>query len=276
MEITNTREILQVHDADLTESRFSDAKLTSAKFDDVNLQGSTFTKANLAGAQFDDVNLQGSTFKNANLAGAQFDDVNWQGATFKNASLAGAQFDDVNLQGSTFTNANLAGVRFRDVNLASATIEDANLTGMSINGALVTDLIRAFGRRARMVLYANDLAILRAFYQGVFRLEVEQSELDHVVLGSSTFQLVIVQVPASIASTIHIPDPPVRRTQTPVKLVFDVESISVARGAVLNLRGGIDPTESEWIFQGHRVCDGHDPEGNVVQFQQRHHHSDPS
>jgi len=276
MELTNTREILHVRDADLTDSRFSDAKLTNAKFDDVNLQGSTFTKANLAGAQFDDVNLQGSTFTNANLAGAQFEDVNWQGPTFKNTSLAGAKFDDVNLQGSTFTDVNLAGARIRDVNLASVTIEDANLTGMSINGALVADLIRAFGRRARMVLYAKDLAILQAFYKGVFQLEVEQSELDHVVLGSSTSQLVIVQVPASIASTIHIADPPARRTQTPVKLVFDVEGISAARGAVLNLRGGIDPTESEWIFQGYRVCDGHDPEGNVVQFQQRHHHSGPS
>jgi uncharacterized protein YjbI with pentapeptide repeats len=233
MELTNTRKILHVRDADLTDSRFSEVKLTNVQFDDVNLQGSTFTKANLASAQFDDVNLQGSTFKNANLAGAQFDDVNWQGPTFKNASLAGAQFEDVNLQGSTFTNANLAGVRFRDVNLASATIEDANLTGMSINGALVTDLIRDFGRRARMVLYAKDLAILQAFYQGAFQLEVEQSELDHVVLGSSTLQLVIVQVPAYIASTIHIADPPVRRTRTPVKLVFDVESISAARGVVL-------------------------------------------
>jgi predicted enzyme related to lactoylglutathione lyase len=158
--------------------------------------------------------------------------------------------------------------------LAGVTIEDANLTGMSINGALVTDLIRAFGRRSRMVLYAKDLAILQAFYQGVFQLKVEQTELDHVVLGSSTSQLVIVQVPASIASTIHIADPPVRRTQTPVKLVFDVESISAVRGAVLNLRGGIDPAESEWIFQGHRVCDGHDPEGNVVQFQLEHRNSD--
>ena len=213
MEITNTREILQVHEADLTDSRFSDAKLTIVRFDDVNLQG------------------------------------------------------------STFTNANLAGVRFRDVNLASATIEDANLTGMSINGALVTELIRAFGRRARMVLYAKDLAILQAFYQGVFQLEVEQSELDHVVLRSSTLQLVIVQVPASIASMIHLADPPVRRTQTPVKLVFDVESTPAARGEVLNLGGGIDPTESEWIFKGHRVCDGCDPEGNVVQFQQRHRNS---
>jgi len=70
-----------------------------------------------------------------------------------------------------------------------------------------------------------------AFIQGVFKLEVEQSELDHLVLGSPQSQLVIVQVPASIASQIHIADPPVRRTLTPVKLVFDVERLSAARGA---------------------------------------------
>lgn len=115
--------------------------------------------------------------------------------------------------------------------------------------------------------------MMREFYEGVLPLKVEQSELDHVVLGSSTSQLVIVQVPASIASRIHIADPTVRRSQTPIKMVFDVESISAVRGTVLNLRGGIDSAKSEWIFQGHRVCDGHDPEGNVVQLQQRNHNS---
>jgi hypothetical protein len=116
MELTNTREILHVRDADLTDSRFSSAKLASA------------------------------------------------------------QFDDVNRQESTFVDVNLAGAKIRNVNLAGVTIEDANLTGMSINGALVTDLIHAFDRRARMVLYAKDLATMREFYQGVFHLEIEQSE----------------------------------------------------------------------------------------------------
>jgi hypothetical protein len=52
------------------------------------------------------------------------------------------------------------------------------------------------------------------------------------------------------------------------ELLFDVESISAVRRAVINLRGCVDPTGSEWVFQGHWVCDGHDPEGNVVQFQE--------
>jgi hypothetical protein len=36
MELTNTREILHVRDADLTCSRFSNAKMTNAQFDGVH------------------------------------------------------------------------------------------------------------------------------------------------------------------------------------------------------------------------------------------------
>ncbi len=62
---------------------------------------------------------------------------------------------------------------------------------------------------------------------------------------------------------------PVRRTDTPLKLAFDVDSIAAARDAALNLGGGIDPAEREWTFQGRRVCDGYEPEGNVVQLREK-------
>lgn len=188
---------------------------------------------------------------------------------FSDVKLTKARFHDVNLQGATFTDVNLGGVRFDDVNLAGATIEHANLKGMSINGILVTDLIRAFESRAQMVLYAKNLASMQAFYRGVFLLQVEHSEPDHVVLAAPASQLVIVQAPASIASSLTIAHPPVRRSESPVKPVFEVQSIAAARDTALKLGGGLDPAESEWTFQGCRVCDGHDPEGNVVQFRQR-------
>jgi hypothetical protein len=35
------------------------------------------------------------------------------------------------------------------------------------------------------------------------------------------------------------------------------------------LGGQVDPAEREWNDQGCLVCDGHDPEGNVVQFRQK-------
>jgi predicted enzyme related to lactoylglutathione lyase len=116
------------------------------------------------------------------------------------------------------------------------------------------------------VLYAKNLALVQEFYQAVLSLEIESAEKDHVVLASPTFQLVILAVPEHIASSIDIESPPRRRTETPIKLVFEVASISTARAVALLHGGELLPPEREWNFHGYRVCDGQDPEGNVVQF----------
>jgi predicted enzyme related to lactoylglutathione lyase len=121
---------------------------------------------------------------------------------------------------------------------------------------------------AGAVLYAKNLALVQAFYQFVIGLDVEHAEKDYVVLASPTFQLVVLTIPEHIASSIEVESPPRRRTETPIKLVFEVASISTAR-AVARLHGGeLFPPEREWNFHGYRVCDGQDPEGNVVQFRQ--------
>lgn len=123
--------------------------------------------------------------------------------------------------------------------------------------------------QAGAVLYAKDLSLVKEFYQSVLGLNVERAEDDHVVLASTAFQLVILKVPEHIASSIKIESPPRRRTEAPIKMVFEVASISAAR-AVAQLHGGeLFPPEREWNFQGYRVCDGQDPEGNVLQFRQR-------
>ena len=122
---------------------------------------------------------------------------------------------------------------------------------------------------AGAVLYAKNLALVKEFYEAVLGLNLEHAENDYVVLASPAFQLVILKVPGQIASSIEIESPPRRRTETPIKLVFEIPSISAAR-AIAQLHGGeLLPPEREWNFQGYRVCDGQDPEGNVVQFRQR-------
>jgi hypothetical protein len=82
------------------------------------------------------------------------------------------------------------------------------------------------------------------------------------------FQLVILAVPRHIAASIEIADPPSRREQAPVKLVFFVPSISALRETAAHLGGALNQPTQEWQFQGHSVCDGHDPEGNVIQFRE--------
>jgi predicted enzyme related to lactoylglutathione lyase len=126
----------------------------------------------------------------------------------------------------------------------------------------------SFQDRAGAVVYAKDIARVSVFYAGVAGLRIAHSEDDHIVLESKGLQLVVVAIPERIASSIQIETPPVRREDTPIKLVFPVPSISAARVAAPKCGGELNDEDREWTFQGTRVCEGHDPEGNVVQFRQ--------
>lgn len=187
---------------------------------------------------------------------------------FSNAGMAKSHFDDIDLQHATFTNANFADAVFTDVDFRNVAIGDANLAGMRINGILIDELIRAHAARSGAVLFAKDLARVQAFYRAVLDLAVEHADDDHVVLGSSTFELVVHKLPDRIAASIIIENPPLRRTDTPIKLVLPVASIATARASALQHGGQVFPSEREWEFRGAVVCDGVDPEGNAVQFRQ--------
>ncbi|MEO8505439.1 MAG: VOC family protein [Acidobacteriota bacterium] len=129
-------------------------------------------------------------------------------------------------------------------------------------------MMRATRSQFAAVLYAKDLVRVAAFYAEVIGLAVIERRAGHVVLESPTFQLVIVAVPPRIGAGIEIADPPTRREENPIKLVFFVPSLAESRPQVSSLGGELNPLEREWSFQGARVCDGHDPEGNVFQLRQ--------
>lgn len=120
--------------------------------------------------------------------------------------------------------------------------------------------------QAGAVVYAKDLDRLARFYAEVVNLEIVHRVEDHVVLESEFFELVIVAIPAATAVRIVISSPPERREATAFKLVFSVPDIAAARTAAAATGGVVDPAAKEWSFQGSRVCDGMDPEGNVIQL----------
>ena len=122
--------------------------------------------------------------------------------------------------------------------------------------------------KAAAVVYAKDIARVSAFYKSTAGLEAVRSEADHVVLESPAFELFVVAIPEHIAASIELADPPLRRTETPIKLIFTVASIGAARTAARTHGGELNPPEREWQLQGFRICDGHDPEGNIVQFRE--------
>lgn len=76
--------------------------------------------------------------KNARAVGSSFHDVD----------LSRTVFDDVNLKGATFKNVALTGATIRDACLGDVVIEDANYSGMTIDGILVTDLLRTYREKS--------------------------------------------------------------------------------------------------------------------------------
>jgi predicted enzyme related to lactoylglutathione lyase len=121
---------------------------------------------------------------------------------------------------------------------------------------------------AGAVVFAKDIVRVAKFYEELFSIPPVHSERDHIVLESSQCQLVVHAIPKKIADSIEIAVPPARRTETPIKLFFFVASLAEARAKAMALGGELNPEKSEWVARGFRACDGHDPEGNVVQVRE--------
>ncbi len=118
------------------------------------------------------------------------------------------------------------------------------------------------------VLFAKDLPRLAKFYEGLLSMTIVVAEIDHIVLESDVFRLVLHAIPKQIAKSITITSPPTRRTDIPVKLMFPVPSIADARTKAAALGGKLNPKSKEWEARGFRACDGNDPGGNIVQFRE--------
>lgn len=119
---------------------------------------------------------------------------------------------------------------------------------------------------AAAVVYAKDLDRVSAYYEAVAGLAPGTRDATYAVLTGDGFRLIVVALPHWLARDIVISDPPARREDTPIKLVIPVVSLAAARDRAPAYGGVVDPPDREWVFDGSRVCDGHDPEGNVVQL----------
>ena len=122
------------------------------------------------------------------------------------------------------------------------------------------------------VVYVLDLGRAVVFYRATTNWSVLEQESGFATLQSPSVQgatiLTLVQIPDEIAADITIADPPQRRDETPIKLSFAVNDLAEVRALAATVGGVVDSVDMEWTFGTVRVVDGHDPEGNVVQFRQ--------
>jgi catechol 2,3-dioxygenase-like lactoylglutathione lyase family enzyme len=123
-----------------------------------------------------------------------------------------------------------------------------------------------YEERTGAVLFAGNLDRIAAFYSALLGLVEAGRDKDHILLESPGFQLVVHRIPHKEAPTAEASDAPTRRASAPFKPVFFVPDFARLRSVAGSLGGSIEPADREWSFNGVPVCDGIDPEGNVIQF----------
>lgn len=122
--------------------------------------------------------------------------------------------------------------------------------------------------RVSAVLFAHDLARMLDFYTAVLGKPCVYRDEYHAVLRCGTFALDIHQVPAHAMPDARSDRAGQRREHAAVKLSYPVDSIERARRVAAELGGRLDPGPPRWVVEQQKICDGHDPEGNVFQLRE--------
>ena len=104
------------------------------------------------------------------------------------------------------------------------------------------------------------------FYIKLFDLRIRESNNKYTVLENNKIELVLLITDISAKTRSNL-QPAFRiRESTPIKPVFIVdEPIEKVRSTIKSLGGGFKSSDTEWKFNGHFVCDGWDPKGNIFQ-----------
>jgi len=114
--------------------------------------------AKLTGSRFEDVCLGDAEFDNVSLVKAKFHNVNLSDISVTAAQIGGAKFRHIgpppdkdgkqaHQRPVTFEEAMLCDSTFRKVDMSNVKIIDCNIQGMTIDGVLVTDLLKEYQRR---------------------------------------------------------------------------------------------------------------------------------
>lgn len=116
-----------------------------------------------------------------------------------------------------------------------------------------------------MVLFVSDVARVASFYAEVIGMQIRHQEASHTVLLTMGFELIIHAMYGD-SSEPDSPDTQIMvREDAYSKLCLPVANIGKARDLAHRFGGFIKAVEHEWSDHGIVACDGHDPEGNVIQ-----------
>ncbi|MGB5756351.1 MAG: VOC family protein [Acidimicrobiales bacterium] len=118
-----------------------------------------------------------------------------------------------------------------------------------------------------IVVFAHDVDRIAAFYQQVLGLQRLDGDPTWVRFGGA-HEVVVHGIPEEFAATSKPADPPLVRDETAVKPWFAVASLAASREVASRFGGWIADESRQWRFDVWDVCDGTDPEGNVIQLRE--------
>jgi len=112
------------------------------------------------------------------------------------------------------------------------------------------------------LIFVKDIERMTAFYRDGLGLRVlpEKASEGWVEFAAGDAALALHSIPSDIAKDIKITTPPEPRSNTAIKLVFEVLDLGPAR-AHLIAHGAVMHEPHRW-----NGCAGLDPEGNVFQI----------
>jgi predicted enzyme related to lactoylglutathione lyase len=115
-----------------------------------------------------------------------------------------------------------------------------------------------------LVIFSKNVDRLAAFYEAVIGARPNPEESGDVRLLNGRDEVLVHSIPARIADKIVMSDPVVARANSPLKPIFEVDSIGAAIEAVL-ANGGAT-TATAFSIGGIDRRDVIDPDGNVIQL----------
>jgi hypothetical protein len=117
------------------------------------------------------------------------------------------------------------------------------------------------------VVFVRDVPMMTRFYTELASMAFLGGDQNHSVLEIENFQIVIHALRGEPKLRTINGEVAVRKDSY-VKICLPVVSIAKARTIAASLDGAIKPKKNEFEARGFRACDGHDPEGNVIQVRE--------
>ena len=122
---------------------------------------------------------------------------------------------------------------------------------------------------ALVVIYVQDVVRVAAFYRDTLSRPIVSQEAGFAVVGDAALEVAVVRMHEALAVANPLETPPRVRAETPLKPSFLVDDLVRVAAAAAAAGGGTKPSDAAWRWRGQLHLDGHDPEGNPLQFRVR-------